>query len=216
MSRLALVVAVALCAACGTNRPDIPDDLKQTAGGTTGSYPAGPYGGEKGDTIDNFSFSAGWLNPEASNYDPAAFAPIAFADFHDPDGSKGHKLLLLNTSAVWCGACKAEHGGSPSKPSLNEHQDSLGPKGLTIISLLFQDAKSDPATADHLVGWTQTYETRHPMALDPDYQMGQFGSAESAPLNIVVEARTMTVVEKFIGDQASVMWPFIESELAKR
>jgi hypothetical protein len=46
--------------------------------------------------------------------------------------------------------------------------------------------------------------------------MGRFGSAESAPLNIVIDARSMKVIEKFIGDQAVVMWPFIESELAKR
>ena len=219
MKYLSLVL-VSLCAlpACGTNRPDIPEDLKQPAGGagTTGNYPAGPYGSEKGDTIENFTFASSWLDPAAANYDPGAFAPLSFADFHDPDGTKGNKLLLLNTSAVWCGACKAEHGGSQNKPSLNEHHDSLNPKGLTIVSLLFQDAKSDPAKTEHLVAWTQSYETRHPMGLDPEYQMGRFGSAENAPLNIIVETRTMTVIEKFIGDQAAVMWPFIESELAKR
>ncbi|MEZ4226633.1 MAG: hypothetical protein R3B13_37140 [Polyangiaceae bacterium] len=217
MTRATLGFTIALgLLGCGTNRPDIPDDLKQSGGGSSGNYPASPYGGDKGDVIENFTFGAGWLDPAAAGYDTTALQSVSFSDFYNPDGSGDTKLLLLNTSAVWCGACKAEHGGSGSKPSLNEHQDSLGPKGLTIVSLLFQDAQSKPATNDHLVAWTQAYETRHPMALDPEYQMGRFGSAENAPLNIVVDTKTMTVLEKYIGDQASVMWPFIEAELDKR
>ncbi len=214
---VALAALAVLVLGCGTNRPDIPEYLLQTGtGGGASGYPAGPYGSQKGDRVEDFSFPQGWLDPAAVGSDTSQFAPISFSDFYDPDGSKGIELMLINTAAVWCGACKAEHGGSGNVKSLSEHADALGPKGLRIISLLFQDAQGNPAKPEHLVAWTQSFETRFPMALDPDYQMGRYASAETAPLNMVVDARNMTVLEKFVGDQAAVIWPFIEAELEKR
>lgn len=216
MIRSLVTTGIAVLAlGCGTNRPDIPDHLLQSgSGGGPANYPAGPYGKDVGDVVENFTFTSGWLNPVAANHDPAQFAPISFADFHDPAGTQA-ELILLNTAAVWCVACKIEHGGSSSSKNLNEHFDELSPKGLRLLSLLFQDAKGDPATAAHLVSWTQAYETRFPMALDPEYQMGRFGPANQAPLNILVDARTMKIMAATSGDP-STLWPQIEAELDAR
>ena len=51
------------------------------------------------------------------------------------------------------------------------------------------------------------------MVLDPE---SQFGSADTAPLNFVIDARTMTVLKVFVGDQAAAMWGFIDQELEAR
>ena len=53
------------------------------------------------------------------------------------------------------------------------------------------------------------------MVLDPDYQLGGFASAETAPLNLVIDARTMKIEKKLLGDQATVLWPFIDASLAQ-
>ena len=215
--RPALLLLATLAAGCGTNRPDIPKELLQPVGDAGASgYPAGPYGSAEGATVENFLFTQGWMDPEAAGYDPAKLAPIQLSDFYDPDGTKGIEILLINTAAVWCSACKAEHGGSGSTKNLNDHFNELSPKGFRILSLLFQDAQSQPPTADHLVAWTTSFETHFPMALDPEFQMGRYASAETAPLNMVVDARTMKILKKYIGDKSAVIWPYIENELDKR
>jgi hypothetical protein len=116
-------------------------------------------------------------------------------------------VLLVNTAAVWCSACRIEH------ETLPEHARELGPRGLVILSALFQDQGRNPATVEDLSLWTETFSSNFPMVLDPSYRFGLFASAETAPLNLVIDARSMTLVAKFVGDQAAVMWPTIEGAL---
>jgi hypothetical protein len=53
------------------------------------------------------------------------------------------------------------------------------------------------------------------MVLDPSYSFGAHASAETAPLNLVIDARTMTLIAKYVGDQSAVMWPTIEGALTR-
>ncbi|HEV8246409.1 MAG TPA: hypothetical protein VGP93_11600 [Polyangiaceae bacterium] len=195
---------------CGTNRPEIPPELLGQSGCQANDYPNGPYGGEPGELVKNMCFQ-GFRAPDASQARSraASLDSVAFSNFYDPEGTT-YELLLVNSSAIWCSACRIEH------ETLPQHQTELGPHGLVVLSALFQDAKSNPAVTDDLVVWVETFQPNFPMVLDPDYQLGAFASAETAPLNLVVDARTMRIVEKFIGDQSSVLWPFIENELSQR
>lgn len=211
-----------LCVACGTNRPDIPEELLQTGtGGGTAGYPAGPYAEnfktDVGKVIPNLTFAQGWMDPIASGFDTAALAQISFSDFYDPDGTKGNEILLINTAAIWCGACKGEHGGTPKSPSLSTHYTELSPQGFVILSLLFEDNQSNPATPSQLAVWADTYGTNFPFALDPEYQMEVFGSPKaSAPLNLAVDLRNMQLLAGWVGDHPELIWPFIEKELDER
>jgi hypothetical protein len=215
--RSAPLLAAIVALGCGTNRPDIPKELLEfDGGGGSSNYPAvgaPPY--VVGSVIPNQSYQ-GWRNPKAANYDPAAFETISFGDYYDPAGTT-YEILLINTSAIWCSACKIEHGGSGQSPSLNAHNAELAPKGLVIVSLLFEDGQSNPSEAQDLVNWTSTYETEFPMALDPEYQMKAFQPNKSlAPFNMIVDARTMQILATYAGDQAAEIWPFIEQELDER
>jgi hypothetical protein len=221
--RTAFVLALVLgCVACGTNRPDIPPELLQNgSGGGTANYPAGPYAvnfkTDVGKPVDNLTFAKGWLDPVAANQDVAALVAIAFADFYDPDGTKGNELLLLNTAAIWCSACKAEHGGTGNVPSLAERYTEFSSRGLVIFSLLFEDAQNNPAQPSNLATWAQSFDTNFPFALDPEYQMLVFGSPKTnAPLNVVVDLRNMQLLAGWTGDHPELIWPFIEQELDKR
>jgi hypothetical protein len=223
MRWLSLAVLLSLwLAGCGTNRPTIPEELLTLdgSGGTIAGYPEGPYANAKdgllGGVVENKTFYEGWLNPSAAGYDPAALGRISFGDFYDPTGET-YELLMVNTAAIWCEACKIEHGGSANRPSLNAHYRTLSPKGLVILSLLFEDSERNPAEPNDIVNWTKTFKTEFPMALDPEYQMASYQPDKTrAPFNMVIDTRTMKIVATYVGDQAALMWPFIEQELDAR
>jgi hypothetical protein len=202
-------LALLLASACGTNTPHIPPELLGGggAGCTAPQYPSGPYGAEQGERIANACFQ-GFRNPANGNHGPDALETLAFSDYYDPTGSQGIELVLINTAAIWCSACRTEH------QTLSAKNDQYAPRGLRILSTLFQDAARNPATPDNLKNWVETFDSSYAMALDPDYQLGAYAPAETAPLNLVVDARTMTIELKLLGDQDSVLWPFIDAALA--
>ncbi len=201
---LALLAALVL-PACGTNHPEIPPELLQAGGCDTGSYPAGPCTERARDRRTEFLFRGRSRSERrarrrgrssASKRSRSATSTILPAAVT--------RLILVNSAAIWCSACQVEH------QALLEHASELGGEGLVILSALFQDAKRDPATTDDLLAWIETFEPNFPMVLDPDYQLGAYASAETAPLNLVIDARNMQILQKFIGDQASVLWPYLE------
>ena len=214
--RRALFLAFALAlAGCGTNRPEIPPELLATGAPTavapgcaTPGYPAAPYGSDPGAVVTNSCFR-GWLSPNSTAHTEAALEDLSLGAFYDPLGAR-YELLLVNTAALWCAVCKTEHQTLPARYA------DLAPHGLAIVSALFQNNAGDPAGVKDLKQWVETFKTSFPMVLDPDYQLGTYASAETAPLNLVIDARTMQIVEKFVGNQGSVLWPLIEDELARR
>lgn len=193
-----------LCFACGSNKPELPPGVTAPESCFAPAYPAGPYGTEPGSVLRNACFQ-GFLAPDRDR----ALEPVALSDFYDPDGTRGIDVLLVNTAAVWCSACRIEHETLPDRAR------ELGPRGLVILSALFQDQERNPASVDDLGRWTDAFSSNFPMVLDPNYSFGQYASAETAPLNLVVDTRTMTLVAKFIGDQSAVIWPTIEGALAR-
>ena len=94
--------------------------------------------------------------------------------------------------------------------------EEFAPRGLVIVGALFQDERADAADLSDLAAWVETFDVPFPMALDPSYQMGAYASAETAPLNLVIDARDMRILRKYIGDQGALLWPFVEAELARR
>ena len=204
----ALLALPLMLLACGSNTPKIPPELLASGGCNSSRYPEGPFGTEEGDILADACFQ-GFRNPAKVSRSESSLETISFADYYDPTGDKGYQLLLINTAAVWCSACRSEHEGLPEK------NQEYAPRGLRILSTLFQDARRDPATFRDLTAWVDTFSSDYAMVLDPDYQLGGFASAETAPLNLVVDARTMKIEKKLLGDQATVLWPFIDASLAQ-
>jgi hypothetical protein len=206
---------IAVLAGCGTNRPEIPPELLGSSGDSSlvagcenPSYPGGPFGTDPGATVVNTCFR-GWATPGNGEHTDAALVDLGLGAFYDPT-HKQYELLLVNTAALWCAACKAEH------QTLGQHYAELAPHGLALVSALFQNNAAEPAGVDNLKQWVETFDVKFPMLLDPDYQLGAYASAETAPLNLLIDARTMRIMQKWVGDQSSVIWPSIEDELTKR
>lgn len=196
--------------ACGSNTPELPSELLGSSSSCSApDYPSDGFGTEPGGVVENACFS-GYRAPADVAPSPEHLEIIAFSDYYDRAGTKGVELLLVNTAAVWCSACISEHRVLPG------HYEELGPQGLIIVSTLFQDAQRNPASLADVERWIENFDTNFPMVIDPELQMGAYASTDTAPLNMVVDARSMRILRKYVGDQAAVMWPFIESELTQR
>jgi hypothetical protein len=211
MRVLALLLTLgAALLGCGSNAPEVPEELLE--GGSSCAapdYPREGFGTEPGDVAENACF-VGYRAPDRVAATEAHRETVALSDFYDPAGTKGVSLLLLNTAAIWCSACVSEHRTLP------ERQSELAPSGLVILSTLFQDAERNPASLEDVERWIQTFGTNFPMVADPELALGAYASPDSAPLNMLVDPRSMKILRKYVGDQGSVMWPYIESELAAR
>jgi hypothetical protein len=200
----------ALAVGCGSNAPQVPKELLAGASGCSApDYPSAGVGAEEGDVVANACFT-GYRAPDRVAPTAAHRETVAFSDYYDPAGTKGFSLVLVNTAAIWCSACVAEHGTLP------EHETALAPQGLVILSTLFQDASRNAADLADVERWIANFHTNFPMVADPDLELGAYASPDSAPLNMLIDPRSMKILRKYVGDQSAVMWPYIESELKAR
>lgn len=194
---------------CGTNKPEIPEELLSDSNGASGAdYPEGPYGTDKGDLAANSTFR-GWREPLTSEHTSATLEDISFSDYYDPSG-RTYELLLVNSAALWCSVCQSEHRTLP------EHYAEYSGRGLALVSALFQDEAANPADLNDLKAWVERFDVPYPMGLDPDFQLGVYATADSAPLNLLVDARSMQIIEKFIGDSSTTLWNLVDDELSRR
>jgi hypothetical protein len=214
----ACVIALGSAIGCGSNAPDLPpeliDAIKSGRDTDAGAYPPGPYGSREGEIAQNLCFE-GWRNPVAAGFDPAALETLCFSDFYDPTGAEV-EIVLVNTGAVWCTACKTEWGGSATRPSLSEHQARLDSQGFRVFGIFFQDAAGDPADVEVIRSWAQAFSIGVPFAMDPDFLMDTFADALVQPFNMLLDARTMTILLAVPGDNPEVLFARVEQELADR
>lgn len=181
----------------------------------TPAYPSGPYGHGLGAVIDNLDF-IGWRDPVAANYDPNLLERIHLADFYDPTGTRT-ELLVINASAVWCVVCQGELRDMNSSSTYQKFRD----RKVEILGTLFEDAQSNPAKPSDLSLWgsSTARAIAFPLVLDPALKMGVYFTSDATPLNIVVDARTMTIVDVMMGydpTPGTGFWGRVDQELQAR
>jgi hypothetical protein len=211
----AIVLVAATLSGCGSNEAGIPPALYDAIQNrkSDAAYPAGPYGTEVGSTAPDLCFE-GWKDPAGAGYDPARLSPLCFSDFYDPTGASS-KLLLVNSSALWCTACRYEYGGSGDRPSLSERLAERKARGFEILGTLFQNEKAAPASGAEAAAWAETYGVAFPFALDESHALGVFASPTIAPFNLLLDTRTMHVVLALEGDEPAVLFGAVDDFLAK-
>ncbi|HEY2410346.1 MAG TPA: hypothetical protein VGI10_30280 [Polyangiaceae bacterium] len=180
-------------------------------GSTWAAYPAGPYGTVVGATIENLSF-LGWHDPVAAGYDPNAFELLQLSDFYDPDGASGVKLLAINVSAVWCAVCRAEYQDFKD----NDVYETYRQKGVQMLGTLFEDNNYYPARPSDLVLWgsVSSHQVAFPLVLDPSFKMGAYFTSDATPLNMLVDTRSMKIVQATMGYSADY-WTGVDTLLSK-
>ena len=68
----------------------------------------------------------------------------------------------------------------------------------------------DRLTESDLDRWTKTFDTEFPAALDPEYELGAVIKADAFPANILIDTRTMTIVDVVSGVPPESYWATFE------
>jgi hypothetical protein len=179
------------------------------------AYPAGPYGHGVGAVIDNLEF-IGWRDPVGANYDAAQLEHVSLGDFYDPTGATT-ELIVLNASAVWCVVCQGEMRDMNSNGTYQAYRD----RKVQVFGTLFEDAQSKPAKPADLVIWgsSASRAIAFPLVLDPALKMGVYFTSDATPLNLVIDARTMRILDVMMGydpTPGSGMWGRVDGLLQAR
>jgi hypothetical protein len=179
------------------------------------AYPEGPYGHGLGAVIENLAF-LGWRDPAGVAYDPSALETVRLGDYYDPAGSDT-ELIVLNAAAVWCTVCQSEMRDMHK----NGTYDAFRARKVQVLGTLFQDSAGDPAKPSDLVIWGAS-DVRHiefPLVLDPALKMGIYFTSDATPLNLVIDARNMRIIDVMMGyssDSRNGLWAIVEQELQSR
>jgi hypothetical protein len=203
LTSFALVSTLAVSmTGCVDETPPFPEGQGQSPNAAA-RYPAGPYGIDKGAVVANYKF-VGFPSPDTDNQ---ALREVQLADFYNPTGDElwpedsfygaqpKPKALLISVSAVWCGPCQYEN----AEILPGEYAD-LNPKGVEfLLNLADGPTVGEPAETKHLVSWTKKYGTKWPAVIDPSYKLSALFEADAFPANIIVDTRTMTVVDVVAG-----------------
>lgn len=201
-------LAALVLVACGVNDPAPPRGSAGTGGTGAGdadvdadvpAYPPGPYGVTKGSVIQDHTWE-GWTAPTEVGFDENALETISLRDYYDPDGTKGYKAIVINAAARWCSICKIE------QKDLRKNRDEWGPKGAVFIEALFEDVAGEPAKPSDLVAWGSTYQIDWILVLDPTNKLSAFFDPSSAPMNMIIDARTMEIRDIVTGLPEESWW----------
>jgi hypothetical protein len=223
MRSLAILPCAVLALGACTSRPlDMPAGDETTSPAAPlgpsdgnfrplGAYPAGPFGSERGAVIANHSF-LGWHDPIASGFDAARLETVSFADYHDPTGRRT-ELIVVNASAVWCPACRNEMATIDQYDLAASYRASK----VAIFGTLFEDVTTAPAKPEDLTLWGSglTFVVDFPLVLDPGLKLGPYFAQSVTPLNLVIDARTMEILEVFMG-YSEGLWTYVDTELFRR
>ncbi|MEZ4301658.1 MAG: TlpA disulfide reductase family protein [Polyangiaceae bacterium] len=222
----AFVGAIALVG-CGNTEgeepriaPAFPEGSGQQAQGAM-EYPAGPFGVGKGSIVANYKF-VGFVNAVADN---SALAEIQLAEFYNPTGDgtfqEGSKMpvgaakpkaLLINVASVWCGPCNYE-----ADKVLPPLYAKYKPQGGEFFLVLADSSKpGTPANQKNLYNWTTKYEVDYPAAIDPTYKLGALFEADAFPANMIIDTRTMKIVDVIAGapEEGGTFWKNYEKVIA--
>ena len=153
-----------------------------TEDSTRAGYPQGPYGNRIGDVLTDTTFK------DSSGED----FPLS-ALYQDPDA----RLLLISTGAGWCAACIEE------QPQLEQWAQTYQEQGLRVVMTVFEDALSMPATVETASKWKSDYDLTIPVLADETAFFSSYYDSSLAPMNMIVEACSMTILEIIIGSNPS-------------
>lgn len=229
----ALALAASLVA-CNDDRCEglsTTGELNQPVNGPPAPYPAGPYGTTKGAIVAQFQF-VGYKNAHLSHL---ATQTIQLADFYNPhvddpsyapvapeqddrlfpvasmygSGSPKPKALAISVSSGWCGACKKE--AKTVLPAKHALYKPLG--GEFLVQLNDGVTPGHTAVQQDLVDWTTKFNVDFPATIDPDRQLDALFVAHAYPTNIILDTRTMKIVEVIAGVPGDEFWAKFEDTL---
>jgi len=104
------------------------------------------------------------------------------------------KVVLFNISAGWCNPCQQETQHSAALLS------TYGPQGLAIFQVLFESATSgEPPSQAFLDKWVISQKAAGAVGIDVDAESIIYNTTGVTPVNLIVDAKTLKVLDKSYG-----------------
>jgi thiol-disulfide isomerase/thioredoxin len=103
-------------------------------------------------------------------------------------GRPGVRILMLNAAAGWCSPCMREAA------ALSEFAATYEPRGVAILTAVFQDQNGDPADTEFVRTWVETFNLAVPVLIDTTFQMGAYVDVNTMPANVFVDAETSQIL----------------------
>lgn len=182
-------------------------------GGVVGvAYAPGPYGIGLGSTIADLPF-LGYGDPQlmmdeygTSPWDDYA-TQIRLSDFYNPTGEEVYPegspmgegndkplVVLVVTSATWCGPCRFEAAGI-----LPEKHGEYYPDGEFLLALQEGPTPGVPATLADVQNWAMTFDLDYPAVADPPSRVFQYTGVGAYPGMLMIRTKDMKIVRTRIG-----------------
>jgi hypothetical protein len=205
--------AAAALIACGGRMSGNGEGLAgPTVGGETADYPTGAQGFDVGDVVPNIAFVAyEHLDPTTkidTGTDP--IGAVRLSDFYDPIGERGLTFLYVSLQYVWCEPSNeqddftngANYGGQNTGDASFASQYAA--KGVRFMTLLADGPSvGTDATVQDLMNWVNHHEARISEGIIPHDELTMNVLGAAAPYNMIVDVRTMRVVDVAIGFDTS-------------
>lgn len=201
------LMASALTTSCKSGSGDVLEPLPNSGGDDVeGEYPEGAKGTQVGTVVANFEFR-GYVNAR-DGLGEGFRSTITLGDFYNPDGDGVYgpdelreegttkpTALFINVSAVWCAPCKEE-----AQTTLPEAYTKLNPEGMELLMVLADsEAVGSPADFSDLDNWCTAFDVFYPAVVDPAQHLGALFDQSQYPANLIIDTRTMTIVEVVAG-----------------
>jgi thiol-disulfide isomerase/thioredoxin len=126
----------------------------------------------------------------------------------------GTRVLMVNAAAGWCEPCQREAAALPA------FEAEYGPRGVAILTAVFQDPAGAPCDEAFARLWAQTFSLPIPVLIDTQFQTGAYFQASVMPANLFVDAETGEILLIATGaepgaDPLRAYRDFLDSHLAR-
>lgn len=138
------------------------------------------------DTIPDLEFLA-FLDGET-----AAPVTVRLSEFF-AENRPGARIIMINAAAGWCVPCMREAA------ALGELAAEYEPRGVVILTAVFQDQNGDPADTEFARTWCDSFQLSVPVLIDTEFQTSAYFAADTMPANMFVDAETREILQIATG-----------------
>lgn len=139
------------------------------------------------DTLDDMEFLA-FVAPAPDD----APRTIRLSDYY-AENRPGTRIIMINAAAGWCVPCMREAA------AMSEFAAAYEPRGVAVLTAVFQDQNGDPADAAFVRAWVESFELTVPALIDSTFQMSAYFDVNTMPANMFVDAETLEILQIATG-----------------
>lgn len=172
--------------------PDNNGQEPEPEPGPRAIYPDGPYGTGIGDVM---------AAEQLETRDGEAFR---LADVY---ADEDNKLLLIFSTAQWCGRCVAD------LPDLERFHAAYSDQGLYTMVSIFENLNYEPAIGANAGRYQDRHSVSFTTVADPSGTLHKYFDRVALPMVLVVDIETMTVISSDVGWYPSQVEATIEDNL---